>query len=525
MERTCSRSPFLKPTRIQDLPEELIETILSLIRVSTSLTDFWASCKTCRQWRRIGLAIHGRLDFAVSTIVESTTRRGDLQSEDLREDIHLASNLTLNIPSLLFMNSLRSLTVHVLHTRFAGPFSPVTDQDFFDTLADVLETTTKLMTFSLKIPDDGWDYSIHDIPAIASSRLALVVRALPPSVIDLEIDTAGVDLQLSGGKSNGHDETHLCVQIGKILPRLRFLRLRLGHVCEDLLPPGFQPSPCILTETVREGAMKEAVKSWKLQRMTIWMPHGQTEITDSLARSLRDIMTLFIDNGPIVTAVYSQYLSARRPMYSSNGTPSHFQFRSWIKSNESNNGELEGGTTNAITGMVYQPRIPRHKSHPCPEHHILFSGLCKVLRNGRVGELTRPEMSEWVLEDQGRWAQDGHRGCRYPIELGDYPNKPYWKASHARLPTEKDASNGYGVWACLFPGCRSRCNSLYSLQGHHMYAHPSKPHTGTYYGIQPCPSVGCDRIGLNGFKDSRELEDHLLGHHLFPCTESQTEEP
>lgn len=501
-----------RPARMEQLPEELLQKILLFVRYSTSLTKFSTCCKVSRQWRRIGLAIHGRLDYSIVTIVESSTRRADVPVEDgeVANNV-LSSNWVIDRVSPVFLSSLRSLTVHVLHTRIAGPFQP-TGHDFFDSLTTVLEITRKLSTFSLKFPEEGWNAYVPDVPAISGSYVARLVNALPPTVVNLEIDTAGNEMPPGEGILYGNDDMHVCPRISRLLPRLHHLRLRLGHVCGSLLPIGFQSTLCILADIVREHTIKETMRSWSLQRMTVWLPPEETEINSAFARDLRLLMALSEDNGPVVSAVYTHYSKPTKSWDSSNTDTRSSSFKVWIRSSGFLDRQADDVPVNTVNGTIRHPQT----QHLCEDHRILMNSPRQSIRVDGIGKLRWPELTEWSLEDKGRWAQDGRRGCRYPIELGDAPEKPFWKAAHGDDHPAK-SYEGAGTWACLFPDCKWRSSTIHSLQGHYMYAHPAKPHDGTYYGVQPCPSVGCDRVGLDGFSDQTALENHLLGHHLSPC--------
>lgn len=59
------------------------------------------------------------------------------------------------------------------------------------------------------------------------STIVQIIQALPPTITNLEIDSSCF--------VGGHDEVHLCDHIGRLIPQLRVLRLRLPRVCKNLM--------------------------------------------------------------------------------------------------------------------------------------------------------------------------------------------------------------------------------------------------------------------------------------------------
>jgi hypothetical protein len=93
-------------------------------------------------------------------------------------------------------------------------------------LPGVIRTMTKLVTFSFVI---GGEY--ERMFRLSSGLIAPVIKALPETCINLELDTRGHDAFGNG--------THLCEPLAEIMPRLRHLRLRLYRFCPALLGPDF----------------------------------------------------------------------------------------------------------------------------------------------------------------------------------------------------------------------------------------------------------------------------------------------
>ncbi|OCL01526.1 hypothetical protein AOQ84DRAFT_616 [Glonium stellatum] len=69
-------------------------------------------------------------------------------------------------------------------------------------------------------------------PQIPASLLGEFLRALPSSCTNLEFDTCAIDSVDEGNE-------HLCSTIRGIIPRLHHLRLRLKHICPNLIDPSY----------------------------------------------------------------------------------------------------------------------------------------------------------------------------------------------------------------------------------------------------------------------------------------------
>ncbi|KAF2122803.1 hypothetical protein BDV96DRAFT_7958 [Lophiotrema nucula] len=520
-------------TTIGDLPEELLDSILRHVEESSSTAEFWNYLGTCRQWHRVGLAIHERLDYSVSTIIESQSRRQQMKEEDDSTAMTLSSDFTLNGSTQLFLQELRSLTVHINHARNASPVTATLGGDFFGSLADSFVLSRKLSTFSLKFAADGWDFPSMDVPAIAQSHLAQLVAALPETIVNLELDTAGAALPPSGKIKNNSPERHLCHQLSKILCRLRYLRLRTGHLCQSLVGPGrLVECSCGSNTSVCSsiGTTHCAVaKTWKMQQICIWLPWGHHEEDSTLAISLRRITKL--SPSPPLTTIVCQNHSRAHYMGLVLGAQEDL-YPNFVWEAKANMKDADGYQVRRASVFIKDKR--RRESYDnkesCEEHRLLTKSPRRYFQLGSelYPQCPFAHMAEWYLESGRRWAQDAHGGCRYPVSEANKKNSPFWKASHD-VPPPGSAQTvrhhlgcGTGLYHCLFPGCRTRCESIAHLRGHLMYAHPERPHDTTYEGALPCPSVGCARVGSLGFYHKQDLEEHLLDHHIGLCTLGQT---
>ncbi|KAF2257895.1 hypothetical protein CC78DRAFT_549544 [Lojkania enalia] len=291
--------------QIHNLPEELLDVILQYVKTSASTGQFWDCFRTCRQWHRIGLGVHGNLELSMLAILESGTRRHKMMQEDPEMNIKIVTNFAIHLPSRLCLSVLRALTVYVMNARIASPFNP-NKKDFFGSLADTFKTTKKLSSFSLKFADDGWDFPFTDVPAISETQLARLVSALPSTVINLEIDTAGADLPRSEEMLKVNPDNYLCYLIGKIFPRLQHVRLRAAHVCQALLESGlnFDPSCCTKAYCgVRRHIQScQITFSWALRTLSVWMPIKEDERSSSFIQAAKVLTEHCACHSPIIRA-------------------------------------------------------------------------------------------------------------------------------------------------------------------------------------------------------------------------------
>ncbi|KAF1849378.1 uncharacterized protein K460DRAFT_365261 [Cucurbitaria berberidis CBS 394.84] len=514
---------------IGDVPEELLEHILRQVKGTASSIEFWNCLRTCRQWHRISLGLYKGLGFAASATIESDTRRCNVHEEGTLSDIHLRTDFDFKPPSHLYLSMMRSLTVHVRHQRIATPFAPSQAGDLVRSLQEVFSSTKRLSTFSLKF-SEGWDFPILDVPAIRQSIIAKLVAMLPDTVIHLELDTSGTDVPPSTELIMNNQEDHLCYQISKILTRLRYLRLRVGHICNDLL--AFRPGTvrCYDAEsceycTTNERATCSLLRSWQMRSMTIWLPWGHAAANNAFIRASKALLDPCLRNPTIILLVHQTDNEHPRRLSITEPPDNIHMSCAWTpQSNVSTalRERLEFFKFKTVRGSSYVPtstttfkrstRRQMMSSRTCIEHDKL---LCAPMREFNISYSVGPGsepgttstwtyMAEQTVENMVSWTQNSHLGNRFPMPESDECGKLFW--------------TGEKLWPCRFPGCKEKCETLVHLRGHHMYAHPVRLFGFKWNGYVPCAAVGCDRIGEDGFKDSEELEEHMLGHHLQPCT-------
>ncbi|OAL43204.1 hypothetical protein IQ07DRAFT_685784 [Pyrenochaeta sp. DS3sAY3a] len=94
----------------------------------------------------------------------------------------------------------------------------------------ILPRLHNLVSFSLVIEGAVEWYMLR------RTTITGLVNALPPSCINLELDTNGYDYM-------DDESIHVCETIRRILPRMRNVRLRLGAMCSALFGSGQSPVP------------------------------------------------------------------------------------------------------------------------------------------------------------------------------------------------------------------------------------------------------------------------------------------
>ncbi|KAF2743411.1 hypothetical protein M011DRAFT_461645 [Sporormia fimetaria CBS 119925] len=485
--------------RIHDLPEELLEQVLQFLKEISLSKEFWAAIQTCRAWHRVGLGVHKDLHLSLTAVLESASRRRNVNYEGPDTAINLTTNLIaphLRSPSQLYVSELRSLTVHILHARIAGQ-SASANEDLLTSLTDVFKTTRKLEMLSLKFADDGWDFPHNDVPAVPGSTLARLIGMLPLTVNSLEIDTAGVDVPPLPDLISEDD--HLCTQISRILPRLRHLRLRVGHICSELISSArerqLRPCPCEEGCECCAGpnrALCALTRSWNLKTLTIWLSPRPGDECCPFKGTLRALDRLSPTHGTTTTII-----SQNDGRYTLSEVTRGYFHPAFTWKRETYDPVYQAYE---VRGHIFEPfALPPHKHSGCTEHALLTSGRQRSFQLGEDAfpKTPFPYVAAWMLEGHARWAQNTHRGRRYPAsDCNDTPS-----------------------FSCLVPGCRHACQTLNELRGHHIYEHESHLVLGQWNGgVVPCPSVGCDRVGSRGFAREEDLEKHLLEHHVRPCT-------
>lgn len=203
---------------INDLPEEILSCILQHVRQSSSPASFVSCLVCCRNWHEIALREHYRdIVLGVSGF--------ELFLENFsRERGHLVKSLTITIDLAVFSEDFEPAENYeeLIFCNQNGLGKVGAVWSYMQTLPDILRTMIQLSTFSFVIgPGDARGFWL------SRPLLAAVIRALPETCVNLEIDTRGCD-------QDGPASSHLCEILAGVTPRLHHLRLRLRRMCPAL---------------------------------------------------------------------------------------------------------------------------------------------------------------------------------------------------------------------------------------------------------------------------------------------------
>ncbi|KAJ9270597.1 hypothetical protein DTO212C5_3386 [Paecilomyces variotii] len=176
---------------INALPEEVLSYILQHVRQSSSPASFVSCLVCCRTWHEVALREHYR------DIVLGVSGLGLFLEKFPREKGHLVKSFTITIDPSDFSKDLEQAENYeevVFHNQ--------------NGLGNDMEMHVAF----------GW---------LSRPLLGVVIKALPETCINLEIDTGGCD-------QDGPGSSHLCEILAGVIPRLHHLRLRLRRMCPAL---------------------------------------------------------------------------------------------------------------------------------------------------------------------------------------------------------------------------------------------------------------------------------------------------
>ena len=229
-------------SNLSGLPEEIFQNVLEKWRNSSSLSAFLPCLLVCKRWNKIGnlvawtalkITSHNLEDFIASTI---------LNNERLRRCKYLTINLHAPFPELCDCGAdwfEDDMVVGQNHCHRQNDHHDDTTQREFQKHLRLLSLTIEqyfksLVTFSFTIdnePMDGlWCGCIE--PNISVVVFAQILKALPRTCVNLELDTGGTDYSCVH-----RSDDIVCAGVRRLLPQLHSLRLRVAHICPGCIPP------------------------------------------------------------------------------------------------------------------------------------------------------------------------------------------------------------------------------------------------------------------------------------------------
>ncbi|KAH7067012.1 hypothetical protein BKA63DRAFT_523571 [Paraphoma chrysanthemicola] len=196
-------------SRLEKLPNELLSDIVDRVSATSfeSLPSLALTCKRLRHlsapllWNHVSLPWRLNMRSPIARFI--VAHRGNVNIQALRLQ-----------PQRSILNAFRIGMKHAF--------------DHLDALCDCLGSLSELKTFSLFL--NGLVDSRCTLPGPV---LARIVRALPPSIIHLELDTECID-RMYEDKPVNDPKDHLCLAISDRLPHLETLRVRLSCICTGL---------------------------------------------------------------------------------------------------------------------------------------------------------------------------------------------------------------------------------------------------------------------------------------------------
>ncbi|KAI1396021.1 hypothetical protein F4819DRAFT_476660 [Hypoxylon fuscum] len=224
-------------TSIQSLSPELLIKILSCTKTSpTGSSDLLPCLTVCKLWYRLAVLVLYRNVVLVNTNIELFAATFDFQKTAF------VRSLTLNLTEPLV---LRDEDLDTFGDRDRDPGKEL--ERPLLRLTRMLGKLSNLQSFSLYVIEATSTYYGLDIRAFYITRL---INALPPSCVNLEIDSNGHDRSAHFAPRfvarfrgpPGEERAHICESIRLVLPRMHHVRIRLCRICPTLLDVFLTPN-------------------------------------------------------------------------------------------------------------------------------------------------------------------------------------------------------------------------------------------------------------------------------------------
>ncbi|KIW00310.1 uncharacterized protein PV09_08197 [Verruconis gallopava] len=226
-------SLFHTGSSISSLPDEILLGIFVAVRFNSSskdpMSDLASSLRVSKQWYRVGMTVLYR-HFVIDV---------NYQTALIQEDADFSSISRYNfIPSARFFDTTTKLWSQPWTTDGIGSWihSLSIEIHFEDTerarhmqsITDVIRALPNIRTFSVRAAP------LRQHSEIVRHKLSDILLSIPSSVVNFELDLQGRDDQFD---PHLRQNTHFCETVGRILPQLRTLRLRLSTLCDSFLLP------------------------------------------------------------------------------------------------------------------------------------------------------------------------------------------------------------------------------------------------------------------------------------------------
>ncbi|KAF2641812.1 hypothetical protein P280DRAFT_516838 [Massarina eburnea CBS 473.64] len=193
--------------RFTDLPNETLFAIANLLSSPEALSALSLTCKRLSRTARETLYAHICLSWKLNKMSQMAKFIAANHKNDMVKAIRLA-------PQKGPLNAFK--------VGMKNAFNQVDD------LCACFSTLPNLKTFSISLEGEVDRWCLLP-PRVLSD----ILKALPPSVVNLELDTEGID-NIWENKPKHDDTVHLCHAISDLVPRLETLHLRLSCMCTEL---------------------------------------------------------------------------------------------------------------------------------------------------------------------------------------------------------------------------------------------------------------------------------------------------
>ncbi|KAF1954867.1 hypothetical protein CC80DRAFT_506105 [Byssothecium circinans] len=193
--------------RFTEIPNELLLAIIECVDSAGTLSALSQTCKRFARPASEALNAHTCLSWKLNKTSQMARFTATNQGNDMVKTIRLAPQTT---------------TLKAFNVGMTTAFRQLNN------LCACLSTLPNLSAFSLNVAKevDRWC-------ALPARPLSDILKSLPPSVVNLELDTEGID-GIWKNKPKTSEDLNLCHTISELLPRLETLQLRLSCICTEL---------------------------------------------------------------------------------------------------------------------------------------------------------------------------------------------------------------------------------------------------------------------------------------------------
>ncbi|KAG2162290.1 hypothetical protein VTO58DRAFT_106232 [Aureobasidium pullulans] len=208
---------------------EILRTVFTLVREEYGLDVLKNISSVCKLWREIAQPVlWSHLVLSNDTIQKFTQIH-----EDPSDRLELVRSATLQIEVITSTFPENDPNLQEFYRLHGFPRTHDLHQGLNGFITSILPNLKALISLSVFVSHPSWtkdDTSWYPTGfRLQTEVLGQLLRSLPASCRDLELDTGGCDW------SSAVESHHLCPDIWQVLPRLRHVKLRLHSLCSSVL--------------------------------------------------------------------------------------------------------------------------------------------------------------------------------------------------------------------------------------------------------------------------------------------------